>query len=76
MARSFALLVALALGAISCSGDPSSTATGRPASVNDPRFTRISAYGVSAEVPGAGFAAVGATRQGTGLTDQSTTELP
>ena len=52
MARSFALLVALALGAISCSGDPSPTATGRPASVNDPRFTRISAYGVSAEVPG------------------------
>jgi hypothetical protein len=52
VARSFALLVALALGAISCSGDPSPTATGRPASVNDPRFTRISAYGVSAEVPG------------------------
>jgi hypothetical protein len=52
VARSFALLVALALGAISCSGDPSPTDTGRPASVNDPRFTRISAYGVSAEVPG------------------------
>jgi len=52
LVRSFALLVALALGAISCSGDPSSTATGRPASVNDPRFTRVSAYGVSAEVPG------------------------
>lgn len=52
MARSFALLVALALGAISCGGDPSSTPTGGPASVNDPRFTRVSAYGVSAEVPG------------------------
>jgi hypothetical protein len=52
VARSFALLVALALGAISCSGDPSPTATGRPASVNDPRFTYVSAYGVSAEVPG------------------------
>jgi len=51
--RSFALLAALALGAISCSsGDPSSTATGRPTSVTDPRFTEVSAYGVSAEVPG------------------------
>ena len=52
MARSLALLVALALGAISCSGDPSPTAAGRPVSVNDPRFTHVSAYGVSAEVPG------------------------
>lgn len=53
MARSFALLVALALGAISCStGDPSPAATGSPPSVTDPRFTRVSAYGVSAEVPG------------------------
>ena len=55
MARSFALLLALALGAISCStGDPSPAATGAPAapSVTDPRFTRVSAYGVSAEVPG------------------------
>ncbi len=55
MARSFALLVALALGAISCStSDPSRAATGAPAppSVTDPRFTRVSAYGVSAEVPG------------------------
>jgi hypothetical protein len=45
------LLAALALGAISCSGDPSTAATGRPVSVNDPRFTQISANGVSAEVP-------------------------
>jgi len=52
VARSFALLVALALGAISCGGDPSPAATGRPAAVDDPRFTRVSAYGVSAEVPG------------------------
>lgn len=52
MARSFALLAALAVAAISCSGDPAQPPTGRPASVNDPRFTRISAYGVSAEVPG------------------------
>ncbi|HEV8087901.1 MAG TPA: hypothetical protein VGQ50_04435 [Actinomycetota bacterium] len=53
MARSFALLVALALGAISCStGDPSPAASAPAASVTDPRFTRVSAYGVSAEVPG------------------------
>jgi len=53
VARSFALLVALALGAISCgTADPPPSATGRPASVNDPRFTHVSAYGVSAEVPG------------------------
>ncbi len=52
MARSFALLVALALGAISCGVDPSSTTVGSAPSVDDPRFTRVSAYGVSAEVPG------------------------
>jgi hypothetical protein len=53
VARSFALLVALALGAISCStGDPSSTGGGPPARLTDPRFTHVSAYGVSAEVPG------------------------
>ena len=53
MARSFALFVALALGAISCStGDPSPTGSGPPSSVTDPRFTHVSAYGVSAEVPG------------------------
>ncbi len=52
MARSFALFIALAVGAISCSGDPPSAVTGRPATVTDPRFTRVSADGVSAEVPG------------------------
>src|SRR3954453_23055670 len=53
MARSFALLVALALGAISCGVDPSSTTVWSAPSVDDPRFTRVSTYGVSAEVPGA-----------------------
>jgi hypothetical protein len=52
VARSFALFIALAVGAISCSGDPPSAVTGRPATVTDPRFTRVSADGVSAEVPG------------------------
>jgi hypothetical protein len=51
VARSFALFIALAVGAISCSGDPPSAVTGRPASVTDPRFTQVSADGVSAEVP-------------------------
>jgi len=52
VARSFALFVALAVGAISCSGDPPSAVSGRPASVTDPRFTHVSADGVSAKVPG------------------------
>jgi hypothetical protein len=52
VARSFALCIALAVGAISCSGDTPSAVAGRPASVTDPRFTQVSADGVSAEVPG------------------------
>jgi len=50
LARSFVLVIAFALGAIGCAGDTS--ATGASPSVTDQRFMRVSAYGVSAEVPG------------------------
>jgi len=44
------VLVALALGAVSCGAGASTTPP--PAATTDARFTRVSAFGVSAMVPG------------------------
>jgi hypothetical protein len=49
LARPFVVLVALALGAISCGADAAISPPAAP--LVDTRFTRVSAYGVSAVVP-------------------------